>query len=179
MKHAHRTWYFAALFLVIFMIPASASADFLQVYGRGHGSYLSGDQKRLSYFENNDAGLGYGFLVGAEVFQIDAFLDANFHPGGSQWNQLGLGFDMDLIPGDLIFVEPAAQLIYFFGKQEGDVDSVQGLYPRAGVQAGLEFAKVLYGGAEGWLGYAFSIPEPESGVTYMGAVFLGVRFGLF
>ncbi len=159
-------------------LPATASAEFLGLYARGHGSYLMGPAEKLDYFANNDAGLGYGFAIGAEIVQIDVFLDANFHPQGSAWNQLGLGWDMDFIPGP-IFVEPGVQLVYFFGKSHDDSDSVNGLFPRIGVQAGAEFLKVLYAGVETWLGYVVSLPDPQTGVVFMGAAYLGVRFNVF
>lgn len=169
----------AAFFAALVLLPASASADFLQVYANGHGTYLSGDGNNLKYFDNPDnAGLGYGFTLGVEVVQIDAFVDANFFPDGSQWNQLGLGFDMDLIPGD-IFVEPTAQLLYFFGKQSDGSDSVRGLFPRVGAQAGIDFLKVLYVGVEAYVGYVLSTPDFEHGVAYVGSAFLGARMGLF
>ena len=159
--------------LIALALPASASAEMLEIYGNGHGSYLGGDAKELSYFANNDAGLGAGFTIGAEVLQIDVFLDANFHLGGSQWNQLGIGFDLDLVPGAL-FVAPAGQLVYFFGKQEDDTDGVQGLFPRAGVQVGADFATFLYAGLEGYAGYVVSLPDPEAGFAYIAGAYLGV-----
>lgn len=163
-------------FLFALLAPATATADFIQVYANGHGSYLGGDEN-LNYFTNNDAGLGYGFTLGAEVLQVDVFLDANFHPAGSQWNQLGLGFDIDLIPGSL-FVEPTGQLVYFFGKNEdSSLDSVKGLWARAGAQAGIEFATIFYFGAEGYAGYSVSLPDPEWGFVYIAGVFLGARLG--
>lgn len=170
----------AALFslLCTLALPVTASAEFLSLYARGHGSYLLGPGERLQYFDNNDAGLGYGFQVGAEVVQIDLFLDANFHPQGSAWNQLGIGWDMDFAPGPL-FVEPGAQLVYFFGKQHDGTEGVKGLFPRVGVQLGVEFAKVIYLGAESWVGYVVSIPDPQTGLVYMGAAFLGLRFSAF
>lgn len=172
-----KRWFVLPLFLLALAFPATASADFLQVYGNAHGSYLGGDAKQLSYFENNDAGPGFGFTLGAEIVQIDAFLDANFHPTGSQWNQLGIGFDMDVIPGDF-FVEPGAQVVYFFGKQEGDIEGVKGLFPRVGVQAGMQFAKILYAGVDGWFGYVLALPDTETGVAYIGSLYVGVRFGV-
>lgn len=159
----------------LLLFPASSSA-LIEVYGNGHGSYLGGDAKH-SYFANNDAGLGYGFTLGVEALMLDAFLDANFHPAGSQWNQIGLGFDIDVMPGD-IFIEPTAQVLYFFGKQEGDADSIRGLFARAGAQAGIEFLTFLYAGVEAYAGYLVSLPDPEAGFAYMGSAFLGVRLGL-
>ena len=166
---------FLSVLLVLLLVPTSASA-LLQIYGNGHGSYLGGDPKH-SYFANNDAGFGYGFTLGVEVLMIDVFLDTNFHPAGSAWNQIGLGFDIDLVPGP-VFVEPTGQILYFFGKQEGGLDGIQGLYFRAGVQAGVEFLTVMYAGVEGYGGYIVSIPDPQTGFVYMGGLFLGVRFGI-
>ncbi len=162
--------------LAALLLPASASAELLQIYGNGHGSYLSGDPKH-SYFAKNDAGLGYGFTVGIEALMVDLFLDANFHPAGSAWNQIGLGFDLDVVPGPL-YVEPTAQFVYFFGKQSDGSEGIKGLFPRAGVQAGVEFAKVMYAGAEGYAGYIVSLPEPEGGFTWIAAAVLGIRFGI-
>lgn len=174
--HARQT---ALLFLAAaFLLPSSAYADFLGFYARGHGSYLLGPAEKLPYFENNDAGLGYGFQVGAEVVQVDLFLDANFHPQGSQWNQLGIGWDMDFMPGP-VFIEPGVQLLYYFGKQHDGSEGVKGLFPRVGVQVGAQFAKVIYVGVESWLGYTVSLPDPAGGVTYMGAAFAGLRFTAF
>lgn len=160
-----------------FAAPSDAHADWLAVWARGHGSYLQGDDAKLPYFANNDAGLGYGFAVGAEVLQFDLFLDANFHPQGSQWNQLGLGWDMDLVPGPLL-AGPAAQLVYFFGKQHDGSDGVKGLWPRAGVQAGVEFAKFFLIGIEGYVGYIVSIPDPAAGVAYIAASHLTIKFDI-
>lgn len=161
-------------FISAILAPAAASADMLSVWARGHGSYLLGPGEKLEYFKNNDAGAGYGFAAGVEVLYIDLFIDTNFHPAGSQWNMLGIGFDIDVMPGP-VFIEPAAQVVYFFGKQvEGD--GQKGLWPRIGGQAGVEFAKVLYVGVEVWGGYAISLPEPSAGPVLMGAGFFGLRF---
>lgn len=167
----------AAFFSLLLLLPATASADMLSFYARGHGSFLVGPAEQLQYFENNDAGLGYGFAVGAELVHIDVFLDANFHPQGSSWNQLGIGWDMDFMPGP-IFIEPGAQLVYFFGGQHDDAEGVKGLFPRIGVQAGAEFLKVLYAGAETWMGYVVSLPAADTGPVFIGAVFLGVRINV-
>ena len=154
-----------------------ASADWLGFYARGHGSYITGHQ-RLPYFEINGPRAGGGFAVGAELLQIDVFLDANFQGGGAAWNQLGIGFDMDVIPGP-VFLEPGAQVVYFFGRMSDGSDSVNGLFPRAGIQLGGEFLKVLYAGVEGWFGYAFSLPDPTGGPAFIGALYAGVKFKAF
>lgn len=164
----------SALSLLV-LLPATASADMVGVYARGHGSYLIGDREKMQWFENNDAGFGYGFAVGAELLQIDLFLDANFHPQGSAWNQLGIGFDMDVLPGPL-FLEPGAQLVYFFAKQHDGTTGAKGLWPRVGAQFGGQVAKVVYFGVEGWLGYSVSLPEADGGFTTIIALFAGLRF---
>lgn len=156
------------------MAPAPAFADMLSFYARGHGSYLLGPGKQLDYFNNGNGGAGYGFAAGAEVLHVDLFIDVNFHVHGSQWNQLGIGFDMDLMPGP-VFLEPGAQLVYYFGKQVGE-EGVKGLWPRIGGLAGVHFAKVLYAGVELWGGPVISLPDPSVGPVFIGSAFFGLRF---
>jgi hypothetical protein len=87
------------------LLARPADAHVFEIFGQvraggGGGKGLSGDQKDADFF-NKASGASYGFLVGAEVFWIDAWIEhdqfTNFSEIDGTWTQFMLGADV-MIP---------------------------------------------------------------------------------
>ncbi len=167
----------ASLFCVFFILPATASAEVLQVWARGDGGYMGGDSD-LHYFQANDVGPEYGFALGAEILFVDVFANVNFHPDGSMFNLLGLGYHLDLIPVDLVALGPIAQTAYFFAPagDEGDFDD-RGLIFRGGAFFELNISQFVALGAEGMAGYALITSDADAGLMWSGSGYLKFKVG--
>lgn len=96
-----------ALALLCVLVPATASADLLRVFGEVHGGAmtgtgLSGTQKDAAFFANAPHGM-YGVLVGGEIFVFDAWIQHHQYTDGSNlntWTQFGLGIHPTFDLGD-------------------------------------------------------------------------------
>ncbi len=174
MKRILLSFFIASMFSLTSNI---AKADLLSLWVRGDGIYLQGDPE-LAYFSDNTLGPGYGFGAGLEIVFVDLLFDANFFPDGAQFNQLGIGLDIDLIPLSAIHISPTAQLFYAFGKFDDDRESIKALHPRAGAQVGVNFAKYLWLNAEGYAGYLLTTPDVGAGLIFSGGVNLTVKLDI-
>ena len=169
---------FAALILLVTLaLPATASAEFFEVWARGDAGYLTGDAD-LHYFQANDVGPEYGFAVGAQILVIDVFANVNFHPDGSMFNLLGLQYDLDLVPGDTVSLGPLAQTAYFFAPtgKDGELDD-RGFIFRGGAFFEIAFSRFVAIGAEGTAGYALVTSDAEYGMVYQGSGYLKFKVG--
>ena len=178
MKRSLLTVFAATLLSMTVLAPSTASADIFSLWARGDTLVLKGGDG-LGWFEKNEGLPSFGFGVGGEVLFFDAFLDANFFTDGAQWNQLGLGFDIDVVPIDLLTVAPTAQVMYFFARQSDDSPADKGLHGRAGLQVGINFLKVMSFNVEGFIGYVLGLPDLDTAPTYSGGANLMVKFSLF
>ncbi len=167
----------ASIFFASFIVPATASADVLQIWARGDGGFMGGDQD-LHYFQVNDVGPEYGFAVGAEVLFIDIFANINLHPDGSMFNLLGIGYHLDLVPVDLVALGPIAQTAYFFAPTgvDGETDD-RGIIFRGGGFFELNVSKFVALGAEGFGGYALITSDADAGFMWSGSGYLKLKFG--
>ena len=165
------------LVLTFLALPATASAQMIEIWARGDGGYMGGDAD-LHYFEVNDVGPEYGFAVGAHVLILDVFANVNFHPDGSMFNLLGLQYDLDLVPVDAISLGPLAQTAYFFAPTavEGEFDD-RGLIFRGGAFFEINFSKFVALGAEGLTGYALVTSDADSGIVWSGSGYLKFSLG--
>ena len=89
--------------------PAVAGADLLSLYGQVHaggssGKGLGGDLKDEAFHANAE-GATYGFKLGAEIAQLDVWIqhDQYYNDGGvhGTWTQLMTGFDLELDVGSV------------------------------------------------------------------------------
>lgn len=173
----HLYIFFIPLIFSFFVSIPNTNADTLSLSLRGDTIFLDGDPK-LSYFSDNTLGPGYGFGINLEVFLIDFIFDTNFFHDGAQFNQLGLGFDIDLFPLSAIDLSPTTQLLYYFGKFDDQRESIKGLHGRAGIQLGVNFAKFFWLNAEAFGGYIITTPDVGAGFVYSGGVNLTAKFHL-
>lgn len=168
-----------AVFLVVMCaLPATVSAELLQVWARADGGYLAGDSD-LHYFQTNDVGPEYGFAVGAEVLAIDVFANANFHSDGSMFNMTGLGYHLDLIPVDAVAFGPIAQAAFFYAPTDVEgMEDDQGFIFRGGAFLEINFWRFFAIGAEGLAGYAVVTSDTDTGGIYQGSGYLKVKLGI-
>lgn len=181
MKHNRLAIVLATVIAASIVIdPDDANADFLEIWARGHGTYVTGSQD-LRYFELNDVGPGYGLAVGAELLQIDIFADLNFFPGGEMFNQLGLGFDIDLLAFvDAVMLAPAVQVSYYFAPNEdSSLESNRGFMGRLGLQFEVELFPTFSLGTDAYAGGVVMLPENETGLVFQGSAYAIFRFSAF
>lgn len=166
----------ASLFCAFF-IPATASAEVFQIWARGDAGYMGGDSD-LHYFDVNDVGPEYGFAVGAEVLFIDVFANINFHPDGSMFNLLGLGYHLDLVPIELVALGPIVQSAYFFAPtgMAGETND-RGFIFRGGGFLEVNLSKFVAIGGEGLAGYALITSDADAGMVWSGSGYLKLKFG--
>jgi hypothetical protein len=158
--------------------PQDSDAEMLEIWARGHGSFLMGPES-LSFFNENDAGLGYGFALGVEVIQVDVFGDLTFHPDGSMFNVAGLGFDIDVVPVDIVSLEPKVNAVYFFGRYADFANTNEyqrGFAGQLGLALEVELFPFCYFGIEGLGSYLFHLSESENGIMGEGNAYLTFRF---
>ncbi|GEM_PF-6308974 len=175
MKKTHLA--FLSTLLLSTLLSLQASADILSLWVRGDGIYLTGDPA-LDYFSDNTLGPGYGIAAGMEILFIDLMFDANFFPDGAQFNQLGIGFDADLLPMPEIHISPTSQFFYYFGKFDDGRESIKGFHARAGLQIGVNFAKYFWFNLEGYTGYLLTTPDVGAGFVYSGGANLTFKIDI-
>ena len=170
----------AAFFICIVFAPQDSDAEMLELWARGHANFMGGPDA-LSFFAENEAGFGYGFALGAEVLQVDIFADVTFHPGESMFNVAGLGFDIDLIPIDIVSLEPKVNAVYFFGRYDDFATTnayQRGFAGQLGLAFEVELFPFCYFGIEGLGSYLFHLSESENGIMGEGNAYLSFRFDI-
>ena len=165
------------LTLCVLGFSPAVGAEMLEFWARGHANVLKGPEK-LDYFGYNEGGIGYGFALGAEVLQIDLFADVTFRSDGSMFNVAGIGFDIDVVPVDLISLEPRANVVYFFAPYS-DTDTTnlyqRGFAPQLGLAFEVELFPFFYFGVEGLGSYLFHLSDSEDGIVGEGNAYLSFR----